>query len=97
MPHSNLLGQLITKIILTLLVCAVFVSALHLVVVRHENRNLFIELQELQQQRDALNISYGQLQLEISTLAQHNRIETIAQKQLNMITPTAQNIIVIKP
>jgi cell division protein FtsL len=96
MSPSNFLRQVTTKIILILLVCVVFASALHLVIVRHENRMLFIELQKLQQQRDALNISYGQLQLEMSTLAQHNRIETIARKQLNMITPSTQNIIVIK-
>lgn len=80
--------SLILKLVLVLLVCAVFVSALQMVLLRHKNRMLFIELQTLQQQRDMLNVSFGQLLLEQSTLAQPNRIETIAIKQLDMIMPT---------
>ena len=84
-------------VILALIISTIFVSALQLVVVRHKNRMLFIELQQLQQQQDTLNISYGQLQLELSTLAQHHRIEAIARKQLNMVIPPPQDIVVIKP
>ncbi|RKZ37406.1 MAG: cell division protein FtsL [Gammaproteobacteria bacterium] len=83
------------KWLLALLICAVFVSAVQIVLVRHKNRMLFIELQILQQQRDALNVSYGRLQLEQSTLTQHNRIENIAREQLDMIIPTPDNIIII--
>ena len=77
------------------LLIAVFISALLLVVIRHNNQQAFIQLYELQQQRDELITQWGQLQLEQSTWAQHHRIETIAHQQLNMIIP--QNIIVIKP
>jgi len=85
------------KWILILLVCAVFVSALQLVLVRHENRMLFTELQKLQQQHDALIISFGQLQLEQSTLADLSRIERIAREQLDMTVPTPHNIVIITP
>lgn len=85
------------KFILILLGCAVFISALQLVLVRHKNRIIFMELQTLQQQRDTFNVEWGQLQLEQSTLAQHNRIEAIAYKKLDMIIPTSHNIIVVKP
>ncbi len=92
------MSSLTLKIIaVLLLVCAVFISALQVVLVRHKSRILFIELQKLQQQRDVLNISYGQLQLEQSTLAQPNRIEAIASQQFNMIMPSPQDIIIIKP
>jgi cell division protein FtsL len=85
------------KWVLILLVCAVFVSALQVVVVRHKNRMLFAELQKLQQQRDALNVSFGQLQLEQSTLAELSRVETIAREQLDMVMPTPDDIVVIRP
>ncbi|MDM8560387.1 cell division protein FtsL [Candidatus Parabeggiatoa sp. HSG14] len=85
------------KIILILLTSVIFMSALQLVLVRHKSRMVFMKLQTLQQQRDALNVEWGQLQLEQSTLAQHNRIETIAYKKLDMIMPTPHDIIIVKP
>lgn len=91
------MSSLILRLTLVLLMCAVFLSSLQLVLVRHENRMLFIELQKLQQQRDTLNVEWGQLQLEQSTLAEHNRIETIAREQLDMIMPAQNNLILIKP
>jgi cell division protein FtsL len=83
-------------LLIALLMCAVFISALQLVLVRHKNRMLFIELQAIQQQRDTLNVSYGQLQLEHSSLTQYNRIETIARQQLDMIIPTSDDIIITR-
>ncbi len=83
-------------ILIALLMCAVFISALQLVLVRHKNRLLFIELQAIQQQRDTLKVSYGQLQLEHSSLTQYNRIETIARQQLDMIIPTPDDIIITR-
>lgn len=84
-------------ILIVLLMGAIFISALQLVLVRYENRMLFIELQTIQQQRDVLNISYGQLQLEHSSLTQYKRIETIASQKLDMIIPTPNDIIIAFP
>jgi cell division protein FtsL len=81
-------------ILIALLMCAVFISALQLVLVRHKNRMFFIELQAIQQQYDTLKVSYGQLQLEHSSLTQYNRIETIARQQLDMIRPTPDDIVI---
>ncbi len=84
-------------ILIVLLASALFVSAVQIVLMRHKNRLLFIELQKIQQQRDLLDVSYGQLQLKQSVLIQHNRIETIARQELDMIVPNTKNIIIIKP
>ncbi|HID99951.1 MAG TPA: cell division protein FtsL [Thiotrichaceae bacterium] len=84
------------KFLVLLLISAVFVSALQVVLARHQNRMLFIERHQLQQQGDALRIYYGQLQLEQSTLAQPHRIETIARDKLNMIIPAPNDIILIR-
>lgn len=70
------------------MIIAVFISALAVVTTRYQSRVLFIELQRLQQQRDKLNENWGQLQLELSTLAQPQRIETAARDKLQMRTPT---------
>ena len=57
-------------------------SAMALVYTKHESRKLFVELEGLTQERDALNIEWGQLQIEQSTWAQHARIEQVAAEDL---------------
>lgn len=79
------------------LLLSCFISSLALIWVRHENRLLFIELQKLQQQNDQLSETWGRLQLEQSSWAQHQRIERIAREQLQMTFPSPQQTIVIKP
>lgn len=89
--------SLFLKIIIFILLSVCFVSAVQLLLIRYESRQAFIQLQQLQQQRDQLNIEWGQLQLEQSTYAQPNRIETIARQQLHMVLPQPNTIIPIKP
>lgn len=79
-----------------LLVGMVFVSAIALVLVRHQSRQSFIEWQVLQQERDRLNVEWGQLQLEESTWARPARIEAVAREQLKMIAPPIEQVIIIK-
>ncbi|OQW93451.1 MAG: cell division protein FtsL [Beggiatoa sp. IS2] len=79
-----------------ILIIAVFVSAVQIVLVRHQNRVLFNELQMLQQQYDTYNIEWGQLQLEQSTWGQPKRIEDIARTQLGMTPPKPPYKIVIR-
>ena len=56
---------------------------------QYQARNLFIELETLQQQARQLDIDWAQLQLDQSTLGKNARIEQIARTELNMapLTP----------
>ena len=83
--------------LLALLAILVFVSALGVVYSKHESRKLFVELDGLKKQRDEMNVEWGRLQLEQSTLATHSRIENTASKRLNMITPEYEKIITVRP
>ena len=76
------------------LVCVL--SAIALVYTKHESRKLFVELEGLTQQRDELNIEWGQLQIEQSTWAQHARIEQVATDDLSLVRPDATEIFVIE-
>ncbi len=76
------------------IVCVI--SAMALVYTRHEARRLFIELEQLTQERDELNIEWGQLQIEQSTWAQHARIEQVAADDLSLTRPAAADIFVIE-
>ena len=71
-------------------------SAMALVFTKHESRKLFVELEQLTQQRDDLNIEWGQLQIEQSTWAQHARIEQVATDDLSLVRPDATEIFVIE-
>ncbi len=71
-------------------------SAIALVYSRHESRRLFIELEQLTTERDALNIEWGQLQIEQSTWATHARIEKVARDELSLVRPESSEIFVIE-
>ena len=71
-------------------------SAMALVYTKHESRKLFVELEQLSQERDELNIEWGQLQIEQSTWAQHARIEQVATEDLSLVRPEATEIFVIE-
>jgi len=81
---------------IVILLIAVFISALAVVITRYHSRVLFIELQRLQQQRDKLNENWGQLQLELSTLAQPQRIETAAREKLLLRAPNREEIVILR-
>jgi cell division protein FtsL len=77
---------------LLILLTAVMVSAITVVWTRHQSRVLFVQLTQLQSQRDNLNIEYGQLELEQATWAEPRRIDDEARTKLAMFTPRPQDI-----
>jgi cell division protein FtsL len=79
------------------LILLVFFSALAIVLARHQSRKLFVELQALEKQRDAMDEEWGQLQLEQSTWGTHVRIEELARRKLGMTVPPAEAIVLITP
>ena len=76
---------------------AVLGSALGVVYAKHEARSRFNELQKLTQQRDDLDIEWGQLQLEQSTWATHGRVERVARDELRMVIPQANDLRIVQP
>jgi cell division protein FtsL len=76
---------------------AVLASSLGVVYAKHEARNRFNELQKLTQQRDELDIEWGQLQLEQSTLATHSRVEQAARDDLRMSIPPVSELRIVQP
>lgn len=76
---------------------ALILSALLLVVARHESRSLFIQLQGLEKQRDVLDEEWGRLQLEQATWGAHARVEDMARNRLSMVTPSPDKVILVRP
>lgn len=79
------------------LLVAIIVTSLAVVYSRHQDRKLFIELQALGYEKDAMDVEYGQLQLEQSTLTTHGKVEHAARTRLGMISPAPQQMQIIKP
>jgi cell division protein FtsL len=79
------------------LAAVIAASAIAAVDARHQARQLFIELQGLNRDRDELNIEWRQLQIERSTWAAHARVEQLAREKLSMGVPPPREIQVVKP
>ncbi|MGH8234712.1 MAG: cell division protein FtsL [Rhodanobacteraceae bacterium] len=74
------------------LLLAVVASGIAVVWARHQDRTAFVRLSKLQSQRDALNVEFGQFEIEQATWASPSRIETIARGKLGMISPPAASV-----
>lgn len=74
-------------VLVVLLSALLFVSAVGIVVARHEVRRAFAEQQTQLRHRDELNLVWMQLQLEQATWAAQARIEQTAREQLLMQMP----------
>lgn len=81
---------------MAVLVAGIVFSAFGVVVSSHYARMLFVELQALEQQRDELNMEWGQLQIEQSTWATHGRIESVARDELELVIPDTDRIRVLR-
>jgi len=79
------------------LVLIVVVFALAVVYTKYRSRMLFAEIQRLEQELDAYEVEWGQLQLEQNTWAEHSRIERLARSRLGMVLPQRELIIYVKP
>jgi len=80
-----------------LLWLAVLASAAGAIYCEHRSRELFIQLESLNAQRDNLQIEWGQLQLEQSAWSSHAFVERVASTRLHVATPPAREIQIVAP
>jgi len=85
------------KLLLPALLLATVATAMGSVYAKHESRKLFVSLQQLEAERDAMNIEWGQLQLEQSTHTTHGKIEDAARKRLGMKNPDPDQVVILHP
>ena len=75
-----------------LLLAIVVICALSVVTSRHKARKLYVSLQQEKDNAQKIEVEWGQLQLEQSTLAKLARIEKIATQRLQMQLPQKEQI-----
>ena len=76
---------------------ALLLSALAVIYSKYYSRLIFIDIQKQERVLDQYEVEWGQMQLELMTLAEQNQIELVARKQLKLIMPLREKIIYIKP
>ncbi len=78
------------------LVALAVASALGVVSAQHQARRLYVEFEREQVRAQALEVEWGQLQLEQSTWATHGRVEKLAREKLGMRPPPHGQVLVVE-
>jgi cell division protein FtsL len=72
-------------------------TALAVIYSKYYSRLIFIEIQKQERALDQYEIEWGQMRLELTMLAEQNRVELVAREQLKLVIPSREKIIYIKP
>ena len=73
----------------------VIISALGVVASTQEVRRNVNHLETLRHEAAQLQVEWGQYLLEESTWAAYSRVEGIAVKELNMLAPTSERVVMV--
>ncbi|MCK5189237.1 MAG: cell division protein FtsL [Methylococcales bacterium] len=84
-------------LLLTGLVVMFVTSALAVIISKYQSRLVFIEIQKQEKMLDDSEVEWGQLQLELTTLTEENRVERVAKEKLKLRMPQRDKIIYLKP
>ncbi len=100
-PPSNL-ARLIARDIVSvgrvpaILLILILISALAVVYITHQSRQMIAQQEQLFIERDQLDIEWRNQILEENSLAEHSRVERFAEDQIEMKRPSAKNEIVVQ-
>lgn len=75
-----------------LLLFLTIACALGVVTSQHKARKLFVELQNEKDRAQQMDVEWGKLQLEQSTLVTPARVEKLARQQLQMHMPQSEQV-----
>lgn len=79
-----------------LLLILVIACALGVVTSQHKARKLFVDLQYEKERAQQMDVEWGKLQLEQSTLAMPTRVEKLARQQLQMHLPASEQMHLVR-
>ncbi len=82
--------------LVTGLVTLLLITALSVILSKYNSRLLYIEIQKKEKKLDGYEVEWGRLQLELTTLTEENRVESVAKKKLQLIMPQRDKIIYLK-
>ncbi|ELR66376.1 Cell division protein FtsL [Photobacterium marinum] len=100
-PTDNLARQIARDLVSVgrvplILLVLVLISALGVVLITHHSRQLIAQQEQLLIERDQLDIEWRNQILEENSLAEHSRIERLAEKELEMKRPSVDSEVVVQ-
>jgi cell division protein FtsL len=84
-------------LLLAVLWLAVLGTSVQVIYARHQARTLFVRLEKLNAERDALDMDWGRLQLEQSYWSSHALVEGVANTRLKMSIPQTRDVRIVRP
>lgn len=84
-----------TTVVMFVLLLAVIASAVAITWTNHVRRSLFGELDQIDAERDRLQVDWGRLQIEQSTWAESERIERAAAEKLDLHASRAESAVIV--
>ncbi len=84
-------------LVLAALWLAVLGSSVQVIYARHKAREVFVRLEQLNAERDALDMEWGRLQLEQSYWSSHAFVERVASAKLQMNLPQMRDVRIVRP
>ena len=81
---------------LILVALAVTCSAFSVVLIRYENRQVYLDVRAAEIKRDHINEEWGKLQLESATWSLHSLVAMEARRELEMVPPAPGDIVVVR-
>ena len=84
-------------LILGVLWFAVLGSCVQAIYARHKAREVFVRLEQLNAERDSLDMEWGRLQLEQSYWSSHAFVERVANAKLKMALPQMRDVRIVTP
>ena len=76
---------------------AVLASSVQVIYARHKAREVFVRLEQLNAERDSLDMEWGRLQLEQSYWSSHAFVERVANTKLQMTLPQMRDVRIVRP
>lgn len=73
------------------------ITALAVIYSKYYSRLIFIDIEKQERELDQREVEWGQTQLELTTFAEQNRVESVAREKLKLVLPLHEKIIYIKP
>jgi cell division protein FtsL len=87
----------LSSLILPVLWLAVLGSSVQVIYARHKAREVFVRLEQLNAERDSLEMDWGRLQLEQSYWSSHAFVERVANTKLQMNLPQTRDVRIVRP
>lgn len=83
--------------LLSLASVLLLLTALAVIYSKYYSRLVFIEIQKQEKALDQSEVEWGQMQLELTMLAEQYQVEQVAREHLRLVMPLREKIIYIKP